>query len=124
MVTAGDFFRSQLELLNLVTTENCIILGDFNLNARMEHNLDYKQKSLLEPLINFVLSRSLVQIIEFTTWSRSINGNLKQSLLDHVYVTNFAMIENIDFEVPTFGDHLLIKVKVLVKSKIVKNNEP
>ena len=28
--------------------------------------------------------------------------------MDHVYVTNFVMVENIDFKVPTFGDHYLI----------------
>ena len=112
VVTANDFFKAQLELLERVTTENCIILGDFNLDARMEHNLDYKQKSLLEPLINFALIKNLVQIIDFTTWSCNVNGTLKQSLLDHIYVTNFAMIENVDFEVPTFGDHLMIKVNV------------
>ena len=52
--------------------------------------------------------------VDFTTWSRTLKGKLKQSLLDHVYVSNFAMVENVDFEVPTFGDHVLIKVKVTV----------
>ena len=108
---------SRIKKTQLLTT---MIMGDFNLDARMEHNLDYKQKALLEPLPNFALSKDLVQIIDFTTQSRIINGVLKQSLLDHVYVSNFAMIENVDFETPTFGDHLLIKIKIVQKMKEYK----
>ena len=66
-------------------------------------------------MVTFALRKNLFQIIDFTTWSRNINGNLKQSLLDHVYVTNVTKVENVDFEVPTFGDHLLIKIKILMR---------
>ena len=41
----------------------------------------------LEMLSNFALNENLVQIIDSTTWSRIFNGNMKPSLLDHVYVT-------------------------------------
>ena len=92
VVTANDFFKAHLDLLEQVTKGNCVILGDFNLDARMEHNMDYKQKNLLEPLINFALRKSLIQRIDFTTWSCNINGILKQFLLDHVYVTNLVIV--------------------------------
>ena len=62
-----------------------------------------------------------MQIIDFTTWSRSTKGNLKQSLIDHVYVSNFAIVENVDFEVPTIGDHVLVKVKLIIKKDCCKN---
>ena len=62
-----------------------------------------------------------MQIIDITTWSRSIKGILKQSLLDHVYVSNFAMVKNVDFEVPIFGDHVLVKVKLICEKASSKN---
>ena len=74
-------------------------------------------------LATFALRKNLFQIIDFTTWSRNINGILKQSLLDHVYVTNLTKVENVDFDVPTFGDPLLIKIKILMRTLVhdVKN---
>ena len=81
----------------------------------MAHNQDYSQKTLLEILNSLALEKNVMQIIDFTTWSRTVKGNFKQSLLDHVYVSNFAMVENVDFEVPTFGDHVSVKVKFAIK---------
>ena len=62
-----------------------------------------------------------MQIIDITTWSRSIKGILKQSLLDHVYVSNFAMVENVEFDVPIFGDHVLDKVKLICEKASSQN---
>ena len=108
-MSASEFFKAQLELVGEICIDSCIVMGDFNLDARMAHNQDYTQKALLNILIEFSYSKNLMQIIDFTTWSRSIKGNLKQSLLDHVYVSNFAMVEDAIFEVPTFGDHVFVK---------------
>ena len=44
----------------------------------------------------------------YNTWSRTINGRKKESLLDHVYVNNVANVKNLNYKVPTFGDHFLI----------------
>ena len=32
----------------------------------------------------------------------------KESLLDHVYTEDYAIVKNVTFKVPTFGDHLLV----------------
>ena len=121
MMSASDFFKRQIELVKKVATKNCIVMGDFNLDARMNHNQDYNQKALLEILNSATSAKNLMQIIEFTTWSRTIKGTLKESLLDHVYVCNFALVENIDFEVPAFGDHVLIKIKMNMNNSCYQN---
>ena len=121
MLSANGFFKAQLDLVGRVSTKNCIVMGDFNLDARMAHNQDYSQKTLLEILENLTLSKNSMQIIDFTTWSKSIKGILKQSLLDHVYVSNFAMVENVEFDVPIFGDHVLDKVKLICEKASSQN---
>ena len=57
----------------------------------------------------------MIQIVNFNTWSRNINGIRKESLLDQVYVNNSATVINLNFTTPTFGDHVLVKVKVSLK---------
>ena len=120
-LSANEFFKTQLDLIGAVSNENCIVMGDFNLDARMAHNQDYPQKALLEILNNLTLEKNLMQIVDFTTWTRSVKGNIKQSLLDHVYVSNFAIVENVDFVVPTFGDHLLVKVELILVKNCYRN---
>ena len=61
---------------------------------------------------DFALSNNLSQIVDFCTWSRTINGIRKESLLDHVYVNNPAVINTVTFETPLFGDHVLILVNL------------
>ena len=39
----------------------------------------------------------------------------KESLLDHVYVSNSATISNANFETPAFADHLLVLVNLNLK---------
>ena len=61
-------------------------MGDFNLDAGMNFKRDYTNIVQLEMRNEFALKGNLLQIIEFTTWSRIINGNLKQSLIDHLHL--------------------------------------
>ena len=77
-----DFFRGQLEILNNAVVDNCIILGDFNLDAGMEERQDYGYKYPLELLSNFVFENNLFQVVNFNTWSRVIYGIKKESCLD------------------------------------------
>ena len=52
--------------------------------------------------------------------SRTINGIKKESLLDHVYANNPALVNAINFETPLFGDHVLIIINLKVQPP--KNN--
>ena len=88
------FFNEQLKILSSALCNNCIILGDFNLDARMLNRPDYLRKDQLKLLNDFAISNNLSQLVDFCTWSRTINGIKKESILDHVYVNNPAVINN------------------------------
>ena len=40
----------------------------------------------------FANSNHFTQIVNFTTWSRIINGITKESLLDHVYTNDITIV--------------------------------
>ena len=67
---------------------------DFNLDAEMELRQDYLYKVPLGHLTDFSTLNNLVQLINFKTWTRTINGIKKESTLDHVY-TNDATLVNV-----------------------------
>ena len=79
------FFKAQLEVLKSAITKNCFIMGDFNLDAEMELRQDYLYKVPLGLLTEFSTQNNLVQLVNFKTWTRTINGIKKESTLDHVY---------------------------------------
>ena len=56
---------------------------------------------------------NLIQIVECATWLRIINANLKESLLDHVYVLDPSINKSNITVKPCFGDHLLIILELL-----------
>ena len=107
-ISADTFFVKQLSLIKIALCANCYVVGDFNLDAGKANRPDYASKLTLEKLDLFATSEKLTQIVDFNTWSRVINGNLKTSLLDHIYVKNPATINDIFHFTPPFGDHLLV----------------
>ena len=95
-------------------------MGDFNLDAEMEHRQDYLYKIPFGYLTDFTTHNNLVQLINFKTWTRTINGVKKESTLDHIYTDNDTLVDFVNFKVPTFGDHNLIIAKLTVK--LTKNS--
>ena len=82
---------------------------------------DYNYKIPMKNLSEFALESNLTQLLTFNTWSRTIKGVIKKSVLDHVYVNNFASVLNVTFSVPVFGDHVLVLVELNVKRSV--NND-
>ena len=121
MLSPDVFFSSQLSLLRNALKENCVIMGDFNLDAEKGHRLDYVYKIPMKFLTDFTLEHNLTQLVTFNTWSRTIKGVIKESLLDHVYVNNFAAVSNVTFTVPVFGDHVLVLIDL--KTRLFTTNE-
>ena len=109
-------FETQLNIMQNAITSNCFILGDFNLDARMEGVNTYNYKQLLYNLTNFATENNFQQIIDFSTWSRVINGVRKESLLDHVYVNCLVLIKDVQQVEPVFGDHVLATVELHSRS--------
>ena len=116
-MTPDVFFVKQLGIIKSALCSNCYIMGDFNLDPKMNHRMDYSRKVPLKLLNDFALENYLIQMVNFNTWSRNVNGIRKESLLDHVYVNNSATVNNVKFTTPTFGDHVLIMVEINVKTE-------
>ena len=43
---------------------------------------------------DFADVNSLIQLVNFNTWSRTVNGVRKESLLDHIYVDDDAIVKD------------------------------
>ena len=73
-MTPGVFFDLQITVMTNALCAGCYIMGDFNLDARMDSRPDYDRKIPLALLSNFATNNNLTQIIEFNTWSRVIKN--------------------------------------------------
>ena len=63
--------------------------------------------------------KNLTQLVNFATWSRMVNGMLRESTIDHIYVTNPCAHNSIGTICPYFGDHLLVFINY---DKLKSNN--
>ena len=70
-VTAAKLFVAQLGIVKMQLT---IVVGDFNLDALMEMRSDNSYKDYYDKLLSVTPSTNLVQLLDFTTWTRTING--------------------------------------------------
>ena len=107
-INAKDFFIQQLNLIRSAFTENTIIVGDFNLDWGKKSNQTYAFKRYFEEIDVLLNDLNLVQLVNFPTWSRMVNNNLRESILDHIYVSNPLTVRDLKNSKPTFGDHLLV----------------
>ena len=75
-----NIFETQLSIIKHALTSNCYVMGDFNLDARMEMRPDYDRRIPLNNLVNFALEKNLIQIVTETTWSKIVKLVNKESL--------------------------------------------
>ena len=61
-MTPDVFFVEQLGIMKNALCNNCYILGDFNLDANMNHRMDYSRKVPLKTLENH-----MIEIVYFNT---------------------------------------------------------
>ena len=61
-----------------------LILGDFNLNEEMKYKSDYSNNAYFEDLNKTFDPLGLIQLVEFETWKRLVNGQWRTSTIDHV----------------------------------------
>ena len=92
-------------------------MGDFNLEGGINLSSDYYNRSLLNTLQNSVTESNLTQVVDFNTWSRTINGQKKESMLDHAYPTNIENLNAVYFDTPIFGDHVLVILNLAIQMK-------
>ena len=115
-----EFFKKQIIIVNRNTIANTILLGDFNLDVKMQYRSDYPYKNIFVDLTDLVARHNFNQIITFPTWSRTIKNVVKESTLDHIYCNNATLIRNCDYIKPIFGDHVLAFVEINAAKPIAK----
>ena len=81
-------FKYQLNLIKVAMKKRTIIIGDFNLDYSQKENINYKYANMFNDFEEILSINTLFQIIEFPTWSRIVNNELKESTLDHIYLTD------------------------------------
>ena len=111
-VSPIERFKSQVQIIKETILRfpkhQSIITGDFNLNYSLVNNSHYNYKNLFDILNETVSCCNLTQIVKFPTWSRTINGTLKESILDHIYVNDVTKFVNTIGVVTEIGDHKLV----------------
>ena len=115
-MSQSEFFENQLRIIKKAhdskNNYNIVLMGDFNLDHAKKYSLEYSRSNLYTLLNNSFDLLNFTQLIKFPTWERMIRGIIKKSILDHVYVNDFSIIDNIIATRPLFGDHLLISFEI------------
>jgi hypothetical protein len=115
-------FEDQInEMKRLIPNNNeCIILGDFNINYAKRNNRNVVNRTLTQILKNLVENHSLEQVVSFETWSRTVNGQFRSSILDHVYVSDNGKIKSVTPLSIPISDHIPVKVEYEFLNKTVR----
>ena len=106
-------FENQVNEMKRLIPGNgeCIILGDFNINYEKRNNRNMVNRSLVQILRNMVENHSLEQLVSFNTWSRTVNGQLRMSIIDHVYTNEHGKIKSVTPISVPISDHTPVKVQ-------------
>ena len=107
-VSQREYFDSMISLINANINANTILVGDFNLDFAKRFDITYSDKHYFLALETLLSQHSLIQLVDFPTWSRLINNVLCKSILDHIYVKDPTKISTLIQITPPFGDHTLI----------------
>ena len=114
-VNARTKFRYQLGLIKSAWTQNCVIIGDFNLDYAKAFDTNYSNKYLFADFDEVLSELELIQLVKFETWSRMVGSVRRSSILDHIYVKDPMLVSNVNCVNPFFGDHVLVEFLVNVK---------
>ena len=115
-----DKFKNQLTCISGSNCRNLIVAGDFNLNEEKRYSNDYQCWKYFEELNNTFDPMALIQLVDFPTWQRCINGQFKSSTIDHVYCNDSTLISNLHSVSPFIGDHLIITFCINEKLKLTE----
>ena len=111
-------FNEQIHVLSQVlNNENrVVILGDFNLDQRRRSDPSYHHSRLYNIWKDFEAHHQLSQLVKFVTWSRLDRGQLKTSLLDHIYTNDEGVIDSVVELASTTSDHCPVLAVLAMKA--------
>jgi endonuclease/exonuclease/phosphatase family metal-dependent hydrolase len=106
-------FENQINKMKRLIPRNneCIVLGDFNINYAKRNNRNVVNRTLTQILKNLVENHSLEQMVSFETWSRTVNGQLRSSILDHFYVSDNGKVKSITPLSIPISNHVPVKME-------------
>ena len=113
LVTHGNSveqFKSQInEITNFLKDDKTkVILGDFNLDHHKKNEASYPQQRVYDELIELETAFDLHQLVREDTWSRDYNGVIRTSLLDHIYISNLQLVEQVEVKKIEISDHSVV----------------
>ena len=110
-------FKEQISALDVILQQEnkLIILGDFNLDQNKRSDPSYHHSRLYELWGELENTHQLVQHVNFTTWMRMDRGNLRTSLLDHIYTNDHDLIESVSELTSIVSDHSPVLSTLAIK---------
>ena len=78
--TAKKLFVRQLCVIRNVFNNDTVLLGDFNLDFRKRHDLNYQRKDYFELFEEKLGEFHLMQLVKVDTWSHLVGSELRSSL--------------------------------------------
>ena len=103
-----EYIEETTSILQRIESKKIVILGDFNIDYIKLKTQDYPKTNLYDILENFLIEKTMVQIVKRVTWQRKFKDTLIESILDHIYINNIMYCENIINQKQVVGDHNLI----------------
>ena len=111
-ISQREKFKYQLSIIKEAFTKGTIILGDFNLDYFKKHSVNYTSSRMFEDFEEKLSDLDLIQLVRCNTWSRIVNNIFRESLLDHIYVNDPTICNDVTTLKPCFGDHMLVMVEL------------
>ena len=96
--------------------ESSVINGDFNIDYSRIYDENYCNTNLFEDFDEVLSDYNIIQIVNFSTWSRMIGTVRKTSILDHIYIRDPISISNLKFTQP------FLVITSLLKSLLMQKN--
>ena len=111
-VSQRDKFVYQLNLIKQAFTTTSIVLGDFNLDWHRQYDQSYSHKNYFADMEDLLGALYLNQIVNSPTWTRTINGVVKESILDHIHLVDPFVVNDLSKSWTSFTDHYLISFTI------------
>ena len=115
--TSRDHFNKQLKIIDKNITPTTVLLGDLNLDENKRYRINYNQRQLFNDFDLILGHHQLNQLVKEPTWERMVEGNLRDSIIDHIYTNDKSTITNIKLQNMNFGDHKMIVALVGIEMK-------
>ena len=87
-------------------------MGDFNLDYNKKDLQSYPQRRIYDELLETVTAFDLTQLVKTETWLRVYQGQVRSSILDHVYSNNVGLIEHISVDKQVISDHSSVTISL------------